>query len=304
MFVLRFSRLALAAACALISALPGVASATKAKAPGINLSTPEGANLAARKMQCSSVDGENSVYWFRGEAFSRVPGERDRKLFNVDGMNIRTCATVKDDKRGTGWRLVTRELLFYTDPKTGELLRKWVNPWSGAEVAVLHVANDPVNQRPVFPFGADGKPMTWDAITVGNNWWQTITVPLFYTNPLAGDYQKYVGGTYHATEMFNFFGTVDDLTDPKRHNAAIQVGWVRLASWLPWMEMGDRAGLMYIHAAGRKLDNFDQLPEPMRKEIDSNYPTWHSPPPVDDARPNETSWTYFKKKVPLAAPPR
>jgi hypothetical protein len=40
----------------------------------------------------------------------------------------------------------------------------------------------------------------------------------------------------------------------------------------------------------------------MRKEIDANYPAWRAPPPVDDARPNETSWTYFRKKVPTPAP--
>lgn len=298
----RLSRLGLAAIVTIAAGLSGAAFATKPRAPAIDLNTPEGATLAARKMQCSTVDGEPSIYWFHGEGFSHAPGERDRKLFNVEGMNIRACATVTDPKRGTGWRLVSRELLFYTDPKTGELLKKWKNPWTGAELDVLQTANDPVNQRPMFPFGADGKPASWDATTVGNTWWQTITVPLFYTNPLAGDYQRYVGGAYHATEMFNFFGTVDDITDPKRHTAAITVGWVRLAAWLPWMEMGDRPGIIYVHAAGRKLDNFAQLPEILRKEIETNYPAWKSPPPLDDARPNETSWTYFKKKVPTPAP--
>lgn len=297
------TRLLVCVVATLSAMLAGPAMASKPRAPGIDLTTPEGASLGARKMQCSTVDSEPSIYWFHGESFSRVPGERDRKLFNVEGMNIRTCATVIDAKRGTGWRLVSRELLFYTDPKSGELLKKWTNPWTGAEVAVVQTANDPVNQRPMFPIGADGKAVTWDATTVGNNWWQTITVPLFYTNPLAGDYQKYIGGSYHATEMFNFFGTVDDLTDAKRHTAAITVGWVRIAGWLPWMEMGDRAGLMYTHAAGRKLDHFDQLPEIMRREIDANYPAWHSPPPLDDARPNETSWTYFKKKMTSGAAP-
>ena len=304
MSALRPSGIATIACAALAVGLSQASFATKPRPPGIDLGTPEGANLAARKMQCSIVDGEASIYWFHGESFSHVPGERDRKLFNVEGMNIRACATINDAKRGTGWRLVSRELLFYTDPKTGELLHKWTNPWTGAEVTVIQTANDPVNQRPMFAIGADGKPATWDASTVGNNWWQTITVPLFYTNPLAGDYQKYVGGSYHATEMFNFFGLVDDMTDAKRHTAAITVGWVRLASWLPWMEMGDRAGLMYLHAAGRKLENFEQLPALMRREIDANYPAWHSPPPLDDARPNETSWTYFKKKVPVSAPAR
>jgi hypothetical protein len=128
-------------------------------------------------------------------------------------------------------------------------------------------------------------------------------VPLFYSNPLAGDYQKYIGGTYHATEMFNFFGRLDDLTDPKKPNAAVNVAWVRMSSWLPWMEMGDRAGLFYINAAGRKLDNFAQLPDVIKNEIAANYPDYTRAPPLDDTRPNETSWTYFKKKVPPPAAP-
>ncbi len=35
----------------------------------------------------------------------------------------------------------------------------------------------------------------------------------------------------------------------------------------------------------------------MKKEIAANYPEYREPPPGDDQRPNETSWTYFKKKV-------
>ena len=35
----------------------------------------------------------------------------------------------------------------------------------------------------------------------------------FYTNVLGGEYQKYVGGTYHATEIFDFNGQMDELMD-------------------------------------------------------------------------------------------
>jgi hypothetical protein len=63
------------------------------------------------------------------------------------------------------------------------------------------------------------------------------------------------------------------------------------------MEMGDRSGMIYIHAAGRKLDNYEQLPDVIKNEIAAKYPEYRTPPPLDDTRPNETSWTYFKKKV-------
>jgi dipeptidyl aminopeptidase/acylaminoacyl peptidase len=295
---IRMIRIPYAALAAALLCVPLVSPVTAAS-KRIDLNTPEGANAAARRTQCSDKDGEPTVYWFHGEGFARVPGERDRKLFDVEGMNVRTCVTVEDPQRGKGWRLVSRELLLYTDPATGELLRTWKNPWTGQTVNVLQTANDPVNQRPVFAYGADGKPTAvWRGTISGKTWWNTITVPLFYRNPLGGDYQKYVGGMYHATEMFNFFGNVDEMTNPKIANPAVEVGWVRLANWLPWMEMGDRAGMIYIHAAGRKLERFDQLPAVMLKEIDAVYPEYRNPPPGDDARENETSWTYFRKKVP------
>jgi hypothetical protein len=274
-----------------------------ASAGTIDLTTPEGANLAMRKIHCSLRDNHPVTYYWHGETHSRVPGEPDRKLFTVQGMNIRQCVTVDDPQRGKGYRLVSRELLFYFDPQSGALLETWRNPWTGKEVEVIQTANDPVNAPPTFAVGRDGKPAAWTGTTLGNQWWITWTIPLFYPNPLGGPYQQYVGGTYHATEMFNFFGDLDDLLNDRKHTAQVRVGWVRISNWLPWMEMGDRPGALYFHSAGRKVDDWSQLSPVMREEIDRNYPAWKAPPPGDDARPNETSWTYFRKKVPPPAAP-
>jgi len=260
------------------------------------LNTPEGQVRAFRRMQCSTIDGEPVTYGWRGYAFSRVEGEADRKLFNVEGMNIRQCVTVNDPEKGEGFRLITREILLYLDPKTNEVLRTWTNPWTGANIQVLHVANDPVNQPPIFPVNG-GREFSMPYQIEGDNWWVTSTVPLFYSNPLGGDYQKYVGGTYHATEMFNFFGDLESLTSDKDGTADIRVGWVRISNWLPWMEMGGRQGLIYMHTAGQKLSGYDALPDIMKDEIAKNYPEYNQPPPADDTRRNETSWTYFKKMV-------
>jgi len=278
----------LAASAASVAAKTGV--------PEIDLGKPEGVLMASRKIQCSLQDGEAVTYYWHGNMFSRVQGERDRLLFKVEGMNIRRCTTVADPEKGEGFKLVSREILLYLDPVTGEVVRTWKNPWTGEEVEVLHIANDPVNST-WWRIGRDGKPLSWAGSAEGNRWWQTVTVPLFYTNPLAGDYQKYVGGFYHATEMFNFMGDLDDLLDPTRPSANVRVGWVRIADWLPWMQMSGREGEVYYHTAGVKLASWDELPDVMKREIDASYPEYRDAPPGDDPRPNETSWTYFKKKV-------
>lgn len=120
-------------------------------------------------------------------------------------------------------------------------------------------------------------------------------MPLFYSNPLAAGYEKSIGGMYHATEMFNFMGQVDDRVDASRDTAAINVGWVRMSDWLPWMEMRGRAGLIYFHTAGKKVAGWDELSATMRREIETNHSDYRNPPLADDSRANETSWTYFRK---------
>ena len=250
---------------------------------------------AYRRIQCSLQDEQPVVYGWQGRTYSRVPGEPDRLLFRVTGMNIRQCVTVNDPVKGRGFRMVSREILLYQDPQTGEILETWDNPWTGETVEVIQIENDPVNQPPVYETGRDGKPLALPFDIVGDLWNLSSTIPLFYENALGGPFQDYVGGKYHATEMFNFFGNVADLDKDAGDSADIHVGWARLSDWLPWMKMRGRAGIIYFHTAGRKLDDFEQLPEIMKNFIDTKYPQYREAPPVDDDRPNETSWTYFRK---------
>jgi hypothetical protein len=264
----------------------------------LDLANPDDALTVYRKTQCSTDDNAPVVYRWTGRAYSRVPGEQDRLLFNLEGMNIRQCVTITDPKRGKGFRQVSREIMLYIDPKTGKPLSSWANPWSGETVDVVQVANDPVNMRsPAFPIGADGKPFDLGARRDGDWLFMPTEVPLYYENALGGQFQDYIGGKYQAMEIFDFSARADVILDPKTKMGMPVVAWVRVSDWLPWMKMRGRAGQMIFNATGRMLGSFDELPAVMKEQIATNYPEWKAPPPVDDARPNETSWTYFKKKL-------
>ena len=280
----------LAAAFAL--ALPNVATAGQH-----DMDTAEGMAKIMRKIQCSLKDGEAVTYYWHGSAFGRRMGMSDKLLFDVEGMNIRHCDTVRDADGNYGYKLITREILLYKDAKTGEVLRTWENPYTGEEVEVLHVDNDPVNSGPSFGMGRDGKISKFPGDMLNGRWWFTSTIPLYYTNVLAGEYQKYIGGTYRATEMFNFFGDVESLMDEDTNTADVQIGWVRHSDWLPWMQMAGRDGIIYMHTAGKKVEKWDDMSETIKAEIAANYPKYTSPPPLDDERENETSWTFFKKTM-------
>ena len=260
-------------------------------------SKPEDALEINKRTACGVADGVPAVYSFSGQVWSRIDGEPDRHLFDTEAMNIRQCVTVTDPKRGKGYRMVSREVLFYTDVTTNKVLREWKNPWTGETVEVMHVNNDPVNGRPSFPVTADGKPYTVKLQQLGP-WTMTGGLaPLFYTNPLAGDYQDYIGGNYHAMEMLTSTMLTKDLLDTAKPTVYPAISWTRVSKWLPWMKMRGREGQLVFQSSGAKLKSRDELPAVVRDEIAANYPIYVAPPPVDDARPNVTTWSAFKKWI-------
>lgn len=271
---------------------------TPASAQRLDPARPEDAVQIVKRTQCGAKDGEAAVFYWSGKIYSRVHGEPDRLLFAGEGMNIRQCTTVTDPKRGVGYRQVSREIMLFTDPATGEVLRKWQNPWTGETVDVMHIANDPVNVPANFPYDAKGNPFRMTVKRMGPWIAMPLEVPLFYRNVLAGDYQDYIGGQYHAMEVFDFAAPAAELLDPRKYPTAYpSVSWVRISDWMPWMKMRGRQGQLVFNAMGVKLRSVAELPEVLRDEIATNYPIYHRPPPIDDQRPNETTWTVFKKAI-------
>jgi len=276
-----------------IAAMSACASIGMAKEPAqLNPENAADTLQIVRKIYCSTEDNTPIVYSWNGKALSRKQGEKDVHLFDVEGMNIRQCGEIEKEDGTKGFHLVSREILLYLDKDTGEVLKTWENPWTDETVEVMHVANDPVNFK-MYEVGRGGKPAKWQGEMHGNFWWQRNTVPLWYPSPLASKYEKEIGGTYHSTELFNFFGNVDELLDPSTTGVEATVGWSRFSDWLPWMNMNGREGMLYMHTAGSKLASYDDLSETMKTEIAQSYPEYSAPPPVGDDRKNMTSWEYY-----------
>jgi hypothetical protein len=254
----------------------------------------------AMKTTCGTTEAGVTRYgMWEGKLYSRVPGEKDRLLFQVFGINVRQCGRVEDPTRGAGFRSVSREVMYYLDPSTGEILDRWTNPWTGETVDVLHVANDPVNMaRPTFERDERGQPLVRTLRRYGDLLVASNEVPLFYTNPLAGEYQDYVGGRYHAMEIFNTFYPAADLLDPKRTRIGeSRLTWQRISGFTPWMKMADRPGLLVFNATGFSTFDRERIPTRLQALMTARHPDYFVPPPVDDPRPNETTWTVSKKVI-------
>lgn len=252
------------------------------------------------KLTCGTTEAGVTRYgMWEGRMLARVPGERDRVVFGVVGINTRQCSRLTHPARGSGYRSVSREIMIYLDPDTGEILDEWRNPWTGETVRVIHVANDPVNMRsPTFAVREDGSPHRVGLRHYGDTLVASSEIPLFYTNPLAGEYQDYVGGHYHAMEIFNTFYPAADLLDAGvTRMGESRISWQRVSGWLPWMKMGGRPGLLVFNATGFSTFEKSKIPPILVRVLNERYPDYWTAPPVDDARPNETTWTVTKKAI-------
>lgn len=242
------------------------------------------------------ADGKDMIFTIRGWAYSFIPGERPKKLFGLDGYNIRRRVETPEKD---GFFIATREVVFYTDPKTGEIIDEWNNPWTKEKNEVFQIANDPVNFRIRVrdgkyygvtkngkrEFGELGPPEDFGGYFV----WTSDVFPFY---PLGG-FEK----NYTASEMFDFYVPKKYLYN-KEKPKNVYVSWTRVGPWLPWMKMQKHEGMMVYHARSELIYDWNKLPEKVKARVEKDFPEYKTAPDkVDPNGENETSWTYYMKKM-------
>ena len=231
-------------------------------------------------------EGREVFFYIKGSAYAYIAGQRPQKLFGVEGFNVRRYLPTPEKD---GYFLATREVVFYTDPKTGEIIDQWENPFTKAKNEVFHIANDPVNSRFRLRDGKylvtslDGKqergelgaPDEWDDFYV----WHNDAFPFY---PLPG-WEK----NYTAAELFDFYIPKSALNSPGP--PVVMNSWTRFGPWLPWMLMDKHEGNMVYHARSRRFETWEKLPENIKKAVLDKFPLYrHAPDNVDVTKPNET----------------
>ena len=254
-----------------------------------NLSDPVDNMDAYMKVRGSLDPSDEVVFYAKGAIYAYDPDKPWKHLFNFEMFNIARSEKLPGD---SGWRLITREMLVYQDPKTNEILSAWKNPWTGDEVEVMHVWNDPVNQ--VFKYGAFKVPyekMGNDRMGIYND------VPLSYPSPLkkAEWPENTRSDVYQGAELFNFFFSEKEMNNRKLNNATADISWTRFSDFLPWMKMSSRPGNLLYQSRGYKLKNgYADLPQSIKDFVSKNFPEYEHAPATFTA-PNMTSWKYYKK---------
>lgn len=233
-----------------------------------------------------NADGSDTFADWHVTVFIVEPGKRAQPVFRLDGFNV--GRSVKNADGSYQW--LSREVAYYRDLKTGQIMDKWENPITVKTNDVLHVINDPVNS--VF------SPARWNLPwrVKGDDVMVQMDVPLAYPNPLLpADFpEESSGPMYFATEHFLFFAKMADFDNATLSSVPSTYAWTRTGPWLPWMKMGQRPGYVLYSGTGKKLKSAAELDPVVREYTQKNYPAFMSAPKTV-VTPNETSWTYYRK---------
>lgn len=234
----------------------------------------------------SSLDGSQTFLTWTGSIYAFVPNEPKKRLFRIVGMSVSRCLAEEDES----WFFTSRELTYYLEPSTGEILYNWENPWTGETLNVVHVANNPVqgSLKGRFPAEVNGDETTFVFDLFPN-----------YPNPLADDatFTDYSpNSTYQAAELFKLTVPTADLLNLEKSSVSqLSLGWDRIGPWLPWMKMGNQAGQLIYSACGSKVNGFTELPQLLQDQINIRVPAYKEAPESGLDEEDMTSWIYFKK---------
>ncbi len=266
------------------------------RAGPLDLSKPLDNLVALLKLQ-ADLSGAPVYGGFPGKAWAWIPDEGNVLLFNTYGIGASRLAWSPEDQ---AFRLMHREALFYCDPKSGEVLDVWTNPLTGARLDVLHILNDPVNRvyrlkggplAPPYPYMTNGDRLVFQLDVLRGSEKSPMSRREY---PLHAQQDLYQSG-----ELWAISGSLDEINDPKITSASCHTSWKRVSPWLPFMEMGNRPGLMIYHSQSFKfMDGWGELPEPIRRYTEKNHPTYlEAPSTWDGLARNENTWTYSKKEI-------
>jgi hypothetical protein len=250
----------------------------------------------------------------RGVILGVKPGEKTKELCGFEAF----LATRLVPQEDGSIRRLNKEVIFYMNPRTGEIIEEWTNPWTGEVVKVVQVANDPFNYSisewlilAPEDFGGDKKPeprkipliFPWHQMSPTHLSLST-DMHLFYPNSM--DPEKWVressGPMVQVSEMMRYCVPIAEVENSELTSVSFTGTWNRITPWMPWMLMGQEPGhTLYVGSMTGGPDHSVISPQALAY-AEKNYPQFLSAPTEDYGPSHSSLEIYAQTQEP--APPR
>ena len=273
--------------------------AAPAAPPAIDFGDPA-ANLKAFVKLTGDLDPSvSTVGWFGGDIFAVLgPDKPLQKLVGVEGFGVLRVAPQPDGS----YRLFNRELAYYKDPKTGEFIDTWTNPFTNETVEVSPIHNKVVNAEiaPVMKMDFDGTlvevPFSPPWTVLGGKAFSLFEVHTAFPNPMtpAAWPRESAGPVTRISEIFQRSTTLAELADPARTHADYAGTWTRIGPWLPWMLQGQAPGHILYRTFMDRTGTAERLPPALRARAEKLHPDFFVAPGDETwGGPNDSSFSVY-----------
>ncbi|MBM3514578.1 MAG: DUF1838 domain-containing protein [Alphaproteobacteria bacterium] len=268
---------------------------------------------AYAKLQGNTDTSKTKYGWVHGICLGTKDGERVRELF---GFEVASACRLQRNADNNYMKLL-REVGYYTDLKTGQYLKEWMNPYNNETVKVVNITNDPFNYAiadtypdpPSFGGLNTEKPpkrpflLKWTIASKTTLMLET-DIHLFYPNAL--DPEKWpresAGKMLRASEMYRYVIRVEDMADPAKTSVEYTGTWNRITPWLPWMLNGQMQGhITYVTYMGG-FDDMNSIPKKLLDHTKANDPKFLTAPETDQGPSLSSIENYARTQKP--APPK
>lgn len=304
------------------AALAGVPlAAAAAVTPAFGAPTPRRANFdpaspadnlrAYVKLQYSLV--KEPVHGYFGGVVYALEGDLPpRLLFAIDGYGQGWT----DPQPDGSYRLAWKEIAFIKDAVTGRILDRWRNPLIDEEVDVRHIMNPAANatlrprdegleasfatsevDKPPRANGSNDFILPWQTIGAHTSVWNDTVLAMKHTLDPKVWVRESSGERISIGEFFQLVARTDELFDDRLNQVPYTGSWQRIASWHPWMLMGQRPGKLFYRATTQRLTGPDQLPPAFLAALEQRQPDYLKTP--TEWGPRYSTWkTFFATQKP------
>lgn len=224
---------------------------------------------AFRRLRFAS-HGEPVFWWMRASKHGAVDGA----LTHLYDMEIASIFQAEDTT--DGFSVTSLELIYATDPETGELLEELLNPYTGERLPWMHTPVGPARvnysttglELPTELPGVDIRmthALTSGMVHAGQVWLKDDNSAV--VTQREGDDPPFL-----VTDWSTFLAQVADLEDPALSSPPCTVAFQSSTSWQKPLRMGRRPGMMISRGAGAKATRFSDLPDRVRGLIATVHP--------------------------------
>jgi len=280
-------------------------------------------NLEAYIKLTNSLKDRDWVHgWYSGLVFGMLPNKTPDVLFGLEGFGLGYTVRQENGSYVSYWK----EVGFYKDVKTNQVIETWENPYTGETNRVMHIHNRMVKgylgprffaSAPVgdqagrmefkFPnYRASDDPsnpfiLNWTEMGDQTSVWMDFRGEV----PNLLDPEVWVkessGPRLPICEMFEFVGDTQKIHDRSLDRVEHSGSWIRLAPWLPWQMMGPAPGRLFYRCTTKSLERLEEVPAPILAYAEKNFPEYLANE-IDEDRESESSFeVYMKEREPADA---